>query len=361
MGGDVAQLVSGMLARSCAGGTIAPDRRAQLHLRPLDASSGALGTSSATRRFMNHLLRWPSALLLVAGCSSSSPDPVVDASTDASSDRALVTDVSMEAMPNDTTDAKADAVPDASGDAHVDADDAHVDAGDAHVDAADAPADVTLDVPAEATPDATVDGAADARDSAVEADAPVPPINDPSCVLEETSTLPHVRFVMRSSQCTFTLEEAASGIAIAYDLVVDEDVPGFVTGLYPYPPDAARLQITAQLKGGDQSYCYCDRGLPYPLCPDADGGVYHPGPNADGGNWLEQPCEPFTIPAGIYHQTFTWSGRNWSGPSDTADPMGNAFPPGEYELEIRTNAGTLPGVDGSALAARARFRVHLIL
>jgi len=198
----------------------------------------------------------------------------------------------------------------------------------------------------------------DVANDVVTEEAPI----DPSCIIEESSSLPGVRFAVQTTNCTFTLAEAAAGIAIPYDLMVDHDVPGFVTRTYFYMPDVANLLITERVEGNQQSYCVCDRGLPYPGCPDADGGFTEPtfGAVDDALPWYERPCEPLTIPHGVYHRVFQWDGRNWSGPSDTNRPKGLAFPVGDYELSISSNTGTLEGNDANARGAKVRVRIHLV-
>ncbi len=41
-----------------------------------------------------------------------------------------------------------------------------------------------------------------------------------------------------------------------------------------------------------------------------------------------------TLHRGLYGGSFSWSGRNWAGPSDTGNPMGAAFPTGSYALTV---------------------------
>ncbi len=197
---------------------------------------------------------------------------------------------------------------------------------------------------ASTTPDAGYDG----PDVSFDATPP------PQCILEQSTTLPHVHVVFHAPECVFTLAQAAAGITFAYDLVVDQDVPGFVPASpYWYGSNAANLVLSESISGGGQSYCVCDQGLPYPECPVDDGGVAPP----DGGPG-QGSCGPVTIPAGVYHRTFAWDGRNWSGPSDTGNPEGAPFPPGDYELDVTTAPGSIAGV-GSGLAAKGRFLVRL--
>jgi len=269
------------------------------------------------RRLPNHILVVVAAAALVA-CSDSTALPGDDASI---------------GNPDGAPDGAGEAAPDATPDTTHDG-----------PDGTDASPDV------DARPDTGPDGSPPDADLDARDDADAPP---PSCILEESSTLPGVRFAFRTSTCTFTLAQAMSGISIPYDLVVEHDVLGFVPGQpYWYGSDAANLDINEVLSGGTQNYCLCDIGLPYSSCPLADGGSYHP----DGGS--SSPCEPVTIPTGVYHRVFTWDGHNWNGPSDTANPKGALFPAGDYELKITTSAGSIG--DSGALGAIGRMRVRLV-
>ncbi len=179
-----------------------------------------------------------------------------------------------------------------------------------------------------------------------------------SCVLDTTSTLPHVHIDFESTRCVFTLAQAAAKISIAYDLIVDQDVPGFqLTSAYspPYYSTGAStgdLAISEVLSGGGQQYCLCDEGLGPATCPTSDGGTTAPPAGTSG------PCPPITIPAGTYPRVFTWDGRNWNGPSDTGNPEGAPFPAGDYELAVTTDPGSIG--DAGDLRATGTFLVRLV-
>jgi hypothetical protein len=174
-----------------------------------------------------------------------------------------------------------------------------------------------------------------------------------ACNPVTTSTLPHVHIVFQATKCTFTLAEAAAKISIPYDLVVDEDVPGFVPASpYRYGSSAANLVLDEDIKGGTQLYCLCDTGLPAPLCPLDDGGDVFSDAGPLGG------CPAVTIPAGTYHRVITWDGRNWTGPSDTDNPEGPPFPPGDYAVEVATEQGSIG--DAGALFASGKLPIRLV-
>jgi hypothetical protein len=220
--------------------------------------------------------------------------------------------------------------------------DASTDTG-AHDATVDSSLDSTATTPDAGAGDATLPDGAAVPDAAFDAST--------VCVLSAASTLPHVHVVFTSSTCVFTLAEAAAKVTFTYDLVVDQDVPGFVPASpYPYGSNAANLALTETVAGAGQSYCVCDLGLPVAECPTGDGGFAAPG---DGGI-----CAPITIPAGTYHRTFSWDGRNWTGPSDYGNPEGPPFPAGDYTLTVASAAGSLG--DAGSLSVVGAFRVRLI-
>ena len=57
------------------------------------------------------------------------------------------------------------------------------------------------------------------------------------------------------------------------------------------------------------------------------------------------------MPKGTYPRTFTWDGVNWRGPSDTGNPKGPPFPPGDYTLTIAATPGTLLETDDAGADA----------
>jgi hypothetical protein len=170
-----------------------------------------------------------------------------------------------------------------------------------------------------------------------------------SCILSETSSLPQVRLEFRTTKCTFSVTQAAAGISIPYDLVVDEDVPGYVFAAFVSEPIVAGAPVSEVLAGGSQKYCICDNRF-FPICPNADGGLR----SGDAGL-----CDPVTLRKGIYHRTFDWDGRNWTGPSDTFAPKGPPFPPGDYTLTIELK-GQLEGDVRANVDVVSQLRVHLI-
>jgi hypothetical protein len=136
----------------------------------------------------------------------------------------------------------------------------------------------------------------------------------PRCDLSASSNLPGVSIQFPEASCSFSLTQAAAGLQIAYQVVVARPL----NGVHPTPTDDGRCQtpgaseliVGFDLSDDNQRYCLCDVGL----CQ----------------------AQPFTtaLAAGTYAATIAWDGRNWSGPSDTGNPEGAAFPVGTFQLTL---------------------------
>jgi hypothetical protein len=161
----------------------------------------------------------------------------------------------------------------------------------------------------------------------------------PECKALVESTLPGVTIVFAAStKCVYTLAEAKAGITFDYELVIEDDVPDYVPQKYEYPEDVlAGLDVTGTVVGGTQRYCLCDLGLPHWGCPEMDGGFGY-----------QTTCDPITLKKGRYAGSFTWQGENWTGPSDTLNPKGPQFPPGDYQLVVKTLPGSIEMPEGGA-------------
>jgi hypothetical protein len=122
---------------------------------------------------------------------------------------------------------------------------------------------------------------------------------------------------------TFTLVEAADGVSIPWVLRIEDTVQGVDSSPQDAGgcgrPDDSGLVVFARLSGGGQSYCECDVGL----CP-------------------APPPDPRTLQPGEWPGAFAWTGRNWGGPSDTGNPLGEPFPAGTYTLSLSA-VGTVQG------------------
>ena len=121
--------------------------------------------------------------------------------------------------------------------------------------------------------------------------------------------------------------------------------------------------LATVIEGGANRYCVCDQGGPPPFCTLQDGGFTYEASIPAGR------CAPVTLEKGVSHVTWPslawegpidWHGRSWDGPSDTGNPEGAPFPPGDYELKV-TIAGRLSRDGGTVdVDASARFLVRLV-
>jgi hypothetical protein len=122
--------------------------------------------------------------------------------------------------------------------------------------------------------------------------------------------------VFPAERLTFTAAELAAGVELGYRIVVKDELVGVVaetlTSAASPPEGPCDLLPLASVVGDGQSYCVQDYGLGAPSDPT-----------------------PRTIPAGEQAYTLSWTGRNWSGPSCTSEPLGAAFPPGTYAFTVR--------------------------
>ena len=155
----------------------------------------------------------------------------------------------------------------------------------------------------------------------------LPPTTGPACNGLASSDLTGVSIEFPDDRCSFSMAEVAAGITIKYTVVVADTL----TSVSPAPLDAGHCnqpdpafgltpleKISGPTSDETQRYCLCDVG-----------GCFDPG----------QPGPVTVVPAGRYDRSMTWTGRNWGGPSDTANPMGVAFPPGTYTFNV-TAKGT---------------------
>ena len=144
-----------------------------------------------------------------------------------------------------------------------------------------------------------------------------PPPDGGSCNGGTSSNLPGVQLAFPDQPCSYTAAEVAAGIEIVYDEVVtaaltgvNPDV-GYVGGCLR--PDDAGLIVSYRISGAGQTYCLCDTGLCAPQTPVT------------------------TTVVGTHTRQIPWDGRNWTGPSDTNNQEGAAFPPGTYTITLTAN------------------------
>lgn len=149
------------------------------------------------------------------------------------------------------------------------------------------------------------------------------------CELAASSSLPGVSLKITSTTCQFTLAEAQNGVSFGYELTVDQDVNGLAADTQTtcdHTPDATDFFVQGTVEGNGQSYNVHDTGYP---CGST---------------------ESIDLKAGTRSDVFKWAAFNWSGYSDTGQPYGKPFPPGDYTLTLRAR-GTWNPNGGAAGAA----------
>lgn len=160
------------------------------------------------------------------------------------------------------------------------------------------------------------------------------------CETGTESNLDGVSIHFSAKKCSWTLAEAASGIEVPWNIVVEVDHKK----VFPQPQDAgwcgqpgtSGLIVFEKLIGGDQTYCICDQGL----CMGPDD-------------------QPVILKKGEYPGSFEWDGVNWTGPSDTGNPKGDPFPPGTYTLTVSA-VGALGKRSGNPFEVKGTLEIQLL-
>lgn len=60
-----------------------------------------------------------------------------------------------------------------------------------------------------------------------------------------------------------------------------------------------------------------------------------------------EPGGGVVLAPGRYEGTFDWPGRQWDGPSDTGNPLGDPFPAGDYAVHASLGLPGLGAVDAA--------------
>jgi hypothetical protein len=166
----------------------------------------------------------------------------------------------------------------------------------------------------------TVGGADDATH-----DAQVPgyeqTLPDGPCALENvTGTIPGVSLTVRSGSCVF---KRGTPAAFTYEVTTTAATPaitipdsgGGCSSCRGYTTDPITFTgwiIDGTSAGGEnQQYCVCDVGCCAPT-----------------------QAETVQVTVTKSTKTIDWSGKTWSGPSDTGNPEGDFFLPGRYTVHV---------------------------
>jgi hypothetical protein len=146
----------------------------------------------------------------------------------------------------------------------------------------------------------------------------------PLCEGTSASDLPGVAITFPPQRCSFTLAEAAAGLTFTYEVTIDAPVAELTSQHNDAgscdQPGPSGLITAGQVAGNGEMYCLCDQGLCAGDTPTVE------------------------LAAGVFPDSFSWDGVNWSGPSDTNNPKGAPFPAGNYAVSITSHGlvGTKP-------------------
>lgn len=165
----------------------------------------------------------------------------------------------------------------------------------------------------------TVGSNIDAASDGMHVDPYTQTLPDGPCGVEGiTGTLPGVTLAIHSASCvykrgkpaTFTVDVTTSGVP---PITIPSSAGcGDCQGYSTDPLTFTSYNIYGKAPDGDeQRYCLCDVGC----CP----------PDIEHQVQVEATTKTFTI---------DWSGREWGGPSDTGNEMGDFFLPGRYSVYV---------------------------
>ena len=176
---------------------------------------------------------------------------------------------------------------------------------------------------------------------AVSADSS-PDVPVSACAPTYEGSIPGAILDLSKTPCAFSISAAKGVFNLGYKLSVESAQKLSVGGdLGGCPPQASSIHggiaTFEQVGGNSQKWCLCDTGLCAPVKP------------------------PFTASTpGSYDVAFTWDGMNWSGPSDTGNKPGPAFPAGSYTFSVSVSGEhQLPDGTTETFAAVAKLPITL--
>jgi hypothetical protein len=140
-----------------------------------------------------------------------------------------------------------------------------------------------------------------------------------TCSFTASPLLPGVRIdLVEEPPLSFERQALAAGVFIEYRLTIARPIEAVVAETICGSPPRSGLFVLEIIDGHGQRYAM-----------------------EDLGDCLEN-TEARALKAGSYTHRIKWTGRNWSGPSCTSEPMGRPFPPGAYQLRLQAR-GTVAG------------------
>ncbi|WP_437589423.1 hypothetical protein [Sorangium sp. So ce1000] len=164
--------------------------------------------------------------------------------------------------------------------------------------------------------------------------------DEPCAVRDVEGTIPGVKISIESSRCAYHQGEPAEFI---YTVTTDASVPPIDVaastgcGLCVKPTSDPLSLVSYKISGlswaadpEPQLYCLCDVGC---CAPDE--------------------ATTVQVDATTATQTIRWSGRQWTGPSDTSNPEGAFFAPGSYDVEV-----TFDGKEQGVVTAKLGIEIY---
>jgi hypothetical protein len=142
------------------------------------------------------------------------------------------------------------------------------------------------------------------------------PVPDAPCTFDATSAaLPGARLHVEADTCVVP---SGQPLEIRYRLELDTAIEytapssgGGCGHCGGYGSDPLAL-VSYRVGNAERHYCLCDVGCCAPT-----------------------EAEPHSLSPGSYEGSIEWPGNEWNGPSDTSEPLGPAFSPGAYGIEIK--------------------------
>lgn len=160
-----------------------------------------------------------------------------------------------------------------------------------------------------------------------------------------------IRIEFEKAEYTFTLEEAARGVELRYAVIVEDDLEDIQAicqddGRAGHPNDYG-LIVFPSITG-------------YPSAEELKTQWQYFG-SRDIGYGAGDP-DPGDVKKGRHPEKLKWSGLNWRGPSDTGQPLGDPFPPGDYSFVVSIKCSKKIGNDNSRFLFEVtnHVTIHLV-
>ncbi|MCX4240711.1 hypothetical protein [Paraliomyxa miuraensis] len=164
-------------------------------------------------------------------------------------------------------------------------------------------------------------GSSSAGSSSADSSSTGSDVPDIDCQTVLESDLPGVTIEI-DSPCAHSLAQAQDGVETSYTIDVTDALMGVESGQACFETPRGGIHVQWRVFSAEQRHCVCDVGL----CPA-------PTPS------------PTTLVPGETIDGFEWFAYEWDGPSDTGQPFGDPFVPGDYTIEVVATGFWDDGVD----------------